>query len=232
MSVTIVTGEVRLSYTKLFTPETPQGGGDPVYSVTILIPKTDIATKQAIDNAIQQVANEALATTFKGNMPPNLNSAIHDGDGVRPTDGRPYGDECKGCWVVSAKSKTKPEVVDANVQPVLSPTAVYSGCYGRVSLNLYAYNNKRMGVGIGLGNVQKLRDGEPLGGGTTAKQDFGMPVPPTQQAQPQNYVQATYTQQTPQVQQVPYEQPVQQPAQAYPQPPINNANNGFGFLGM
>lgn len=208
MSRTIVTGEVRLSYAKLFTPETPQGGGDPVYSVTILIPKTDTATKQAIDNAIQEVANEALASTFGGYMPPNLNASVHDGDGVRPTDGRPYGDECKGCWIISAKSKTKPEVVDENVQPILSPTAVYSGCYGRASLNFYAYNNKRMGVGIGLGNVQKLRDGEPLGGGTTAKQDFGTPIQPQQ-----GYGQTQ----------------VMPPAQ-YPQP--TQQGGQYGFLGM
>lgn len=209
MSRTIVTGEVRLSYAKLFTPETPQGGGDPVYSVTILIPKTDTATKQAIDNAIQEVANEALASTFKGYMPPNLTAAVHDGDGVRPTDGKPYGDECKGCWVISAKSKTKPEVVDKNVQPILSPTAVYSGCYGRVSLNFYAYNNKRVGVGIGLGNVQKLREGEPLGGGTTAKQDFGTPVQPYGQNQS-----ASQTQYAPSV------------------PSAPQQNNQYGFLGM
>ena len=58
MSVTIVTGEARLSYVNVFTPKTPRGGGDPVYSVTVLIPKSDHATKQAIDDAVQQVLNE------------------------------------------------------------------------------------------------------------------------------------------------------------------------------
>lgn len=222
MSTTIVTGEVRLSYVNIFTPQTPQGGGDPVYSVTILIPKTDVATKQAIDNAIQQTANEALATTFGGYMPPNINQAVHDGDGTRPTDGRPYGDECKGCWVISAKSKTRPEVVDANVQPIISPTDVYSGCYGRVSLNFYAYNNKRMGVGIGLGNVQKLRDGDPLGGGTTAKQDFGTPVPQPVQT-PQVQPPAAYGQAPAQ-----YAAPTQQNPGYASQP---QQGGQFGFLG-
>lgn len=241
MGVTIVTGEVRLSYVKLFKPEVPKGGGDPVYSVTILIPKTDVATKQAIDNAIQQTANEALATTFGGYMPPTekLNSAVHDGDGVRPTDARPYGDECKGCWVISAKSKTKPEVVDANVQPIISQTAVYSGCYGRVSLNLYAYNNGSVGVGIGLGNVQKLRDGEPLGGGTTAKQDFGAPAPqPTQGAAQQQYMQQNIGQ-APSQYGAPMPQQYAQP-QSYAQPPQpipygaqpTPQSHQFGFLGM
>lgn len=223
MATTIVTGEVRLSYVNVFTPQTPQGGGDPVYSVTILIPKTDVATKQAIDSAIQQTANEALATTFGGYMPPNINSAVHDGDGARPTDGRPYGDECKGCWVISAKSRTRPEVVDANVQPIISPTDVYSGCYGRVSLNFYAYNNKRMGVGIGLGNVQKLRDGDPLGGGTTAKQDFGAPIPQPVSA-PQVQPPAAYGQAPAQ-----YTTPTQQ-ATGYASQPQQGGQ--FGFLGM
>ena len=119
----------------------------------------------------------------------------------------------QGSLVFTASSKNKPEVVDKNVQPILSPTAVYSGCYGRVSIRFYPYNSHgRKGIGCGLGNVQKLRDGEPLGGGTTAKQDFGAPVQSTtypQQAQPMTYPQQ-----------------MQQPM-AYPQ-----QGNGYGFLGM
>lgn len=212
MSDTIVTGEARLSYVNIFTPRTSQNGGDPKYSITVLIPKTDIATKQAIDNAIQQAMQEAINNGIQ--LPPSPAIPIHDGDGIRQ-NGEEYGTECKGHWVFTASSKNKPEVVDTNVQPILSPTAVYSGCYGRVSVRFYPYNsNGRKGIGCGLGNVQKLRDGEPLGGGTTAKQDFGTP------AQPMVYA--------PQAQTTVYPQQAQQ--QTYP--PQTQQGNGYGFLGM
>lgn len=221
MSDTIVTGEVRLSYVNIFTPKTPLNGGDPKYSVTLLIPKSDFATKQSIDNAINQAIQEAVAKGMK--LPPTPRVPIHDGDGVRAS-GEAYGDECKGHWVLTASSLNKPEVVDANVQPILSPTAVYSGCYGRVSLKFYGYDKAgSKGIACGLGNVQKLRDGESLSGGTTAKQDFGQPVQPTQQ--PQQPQQPQYTQP------ITYGQPVQ-PTQQPQQPQQPQGNGQFGFLGM
>jgi hypothetical protein len=213
MSDTIVTGEVRFSYVNVFTPKAPQNGGDPKYQITILLPKTDIATKQAIDAAIQQELIDAVTTKFGGQMPVAPATPIHDGDGVRPS-GEAFGEECRGHWVFTASSKNKPEVVDQNVQPVLSPTAVYSGCYGRASIRFFAYNQAgRKGIGCGLGNVQKLRDGEPLGGGTTAKQDFVAFAP----QQPQ------------------YNTPVQQYAPQQPQtqqPQSVQHNAQYGFLGM
>lgn len=221
MSDTIVTGEVRLSYVNIFTPKTPLNGGDPKYSVTLLIPKSDFATKQSIDNAINQAIQDAVANGMK--LPPTPRVPIHDGDGVRAS-GEAYGDECKGHWVLTASSLNKPEVVDTNVQPILSPTAVYSGCYGRVSLRFYGYDKAgSKGIACGLGNVQKLRDGEPLSGGTTAKQDFGQPVQPTQQ--PQQPQQPQYTQP------ITYGQPVQ-PTQQPQQPQQPQGNGQFGFLGM
>ncbi len=177
MSNTIVTGEVRLSYVNVFTPRPSQSGGDPKYSVTVLLPKADIVSKQAIDAEIQRTLAEGAAV-FGGQIPAAPAIPIYDGDGVRP-NGEPFGEECRGHWVFTASSLNKPEVVDANVQPILSQSQVYSGCYGRVSVRFFAYNKAgRKGVGCGLGNVQKLRDGEPLGGGTTAKQDFGAPAQP------------------------------------------------------
>ena len=228
MSDTIVTGEVRLSYVNIFNAIS-RDGNDPKYSVTILVPKTDVVTKQAIDNAIQQAMQEAINNGIQ--LPPNPATPVHDGDGIRQ-NGEEFGPECKGRWVFTASSKNKPEVVDKNVQPILSPTAVYSGCYGRVSIRFYPYNSHgRKGIGCGLGNVQKLRDGEPLGGGTTAKQDFGAPTQPatySQQAQqstayPQQAQPMAYPQQA---QPMAYPQQMQQPI-AYPQ-----QGNGYGFLGM
>lgn len=221
MSNTIVTGEVRFSFVNIFEPRAGQNGGDPKYSITILLPKSDIATKQMIDREIQNELQNGISTKFGGTMPAMPAIPIHDGDGARPS-GEPFGEECRGCWVFTASTKQKPEVVDENRQPILTQTQVYSGCYGRVSLRFFAYNQAgKKGIGCGLGNVQKLRDGEPLNGRTTAADDFGAAAPassvyPQQTAQPypqpsQNYPQPQY----------------QQPAQGYPQ-----QNGGYNFLGI
>jgi hypothetical protein len=88
-------------------------------------------------------------------------------------NGGEYGDECKGHYVLNASSKNKPGVVDAALQPIIEPTEFYSGCYGRASLNFFAYNQAgNRGIGCGLNNLQKLADGEPLGGKSRPEDDF------------------------------------------------------------
>lgn len=172
MGNNIVTGKVRWSYVNLFMPRAMEGQ-EPKYSVTLLIPKSDAATKAAIDKGIETAIQEGIASTFGGVRPPKIATPLYDGDGVRPS-GDDFGPECAGHWVMTASSKLKPEVVDSNVQPILDASEVYSGCYGRVSLRFFTYNkNGKKGIGCGLGNAQKLDDGEPLGGGTSASQDFG-----------------------------------------------------------
>lgn len=169
----VLTGEVRLSYAHLTTPRAAQQGGEPKYSVTLLIPKTDMATKADIDAAIQAAANEAMSTKWNGVRPPQLRVPIYDGDGLRPS-GVPFGDECKGCWVMTASTKNKPQVVGIdNVTCELSPADIYSGMYGRVTIRFFGYSNSgNKGVGCGLGNVLKTRDGEPLSGSASAATDF------------------------------------------------------------
>jgi hypothetical protein len=171
----IVTGKVRLSYVNVFKPK-QDGVGAGKFSITLLIPKSDMATKALIDNAIAE-CRAASAPTFGGKIPPQLQMPIHDGDGLRQS-GEPFGEECRGHWVMSASSLNQPGVVDAAVQPILNPSELYSGCYGRVSIRFYAYNkNGNRGIACGLGNVQKLADGEPLAAGmTTAESDFGAPA--------------------------------------------------------
>lgn len=178
----LVTGKVRLSYVNAFEPRvTPNG--DEKYSVTLLIPKTDNDTYKRISDEINKTLQENLGTTFKGVMPTNPKLPIHDGDGLRQS-GEPYGPECKGHWVITANSNNAPEVVDAACNPIISKNELYSGCYGRVSLRFYAYNqNGNKGIGCGLGNIQKLEDGQPLDGRTTAAEDFGTPVQPQPVAQ-------------------------------------------------
>lgn len=170
----VVTDKVRLSYVHLFQPYAHQQGQDPKYSCTVLVPKTDTATKARIDAAIEAAKQEGASSKWGGQIPPVVPVPVYDGDGVRPSDGQPFGDECKGHWVFTASSKQAPQVVDQAINPIIDQSEVYSGMYARVSVNFFAYNsNGRKGIGCGLNNVQKLADGEVLGGRTTAAEDFG-----------------------------------------------------------
>ena len=169
----VLTGECRLSYCNLTTPRAAQQGGEPKYSVTLLIPKTDVATKADIDAAIQAAANEALSKVWNGARPPQLRVPIYDGDGVRPS-GVPFGDECKGHWVMTASTKNKPQVVGMdNINCELAPSDIYSGMFARVTIRFFGYSNSgNKGIGCGLGNVMKTRDGEALAGSASASVDF------------------------------------------------------------
>jgi len=151
----LVTGKVRFSYATVFEARAINGGEEK-FSVTLLIPKSDTNTYQRIMAEINKTLQENVADTFKGVMPQNPSLPIYDGDGVRPS-GEPYGPECKGHWVISAKSNSAPEVVDANLNPIISKNEFYSGCYGRASIRFYAYNrNGNKGIGCGLGNNAKF----------------------------------------------------------------------------
>lgn len=187
----LVTGKVRFSYPHVFEPSA-LNGEDKKYSVTLLIPKTDNVTYQKIMNEINKVTQESVSSVFGGVMPANLALPIYDGDGPRP-NGEQYGAECKGHWVLPTKSNRAPEVVDVNCNPILSKNEFYAGCYGRASINFFAYNkNGNKGISCGLGNVQKLEEGQPLDGRTTAAEDFGTPL---QQSTPQMQYQAPQYQQ-------------------------------------
>ncbi len=167
----VVTGKVRLSYCNLFKPRAVEAGQEEKYSCTILVPKSDKATIQKIKAAVE-AAKQAGATTFGGKVPANVKTPIHDGDGEKPNGGE-YGDECKGHYVINASSKQKPGIVDVKCNEILDSTEVYSGCYGRVSINFYAFNRSgNKGIACGLNNVQKLADGDYLGGRSRAEDDF------------------------------------------------------------
>lgn len=226
----VTTGKVRLSYTHLFSPYAHQQNQEAKYSTTVLVPKTDIATKQRIDAAINAAIEAGIKDKWSGVRPPIIAIPVHDGDGARPSDGMPFGQECKGHWVFTASSKQPIAVVDLNLNPIINQSEVYSGIYARVNVTFFPYNsNGKKGIGIGLGPVQKLEDGEPLGGGVSVEQAFGgnnafPSTPATGFGQPYQAPQAPQTVQT--VQQPSYGQPqYQQPTPAqqpgYGQPAPN-----------
>jgi len=212
----VVTGTARLSYANLTTARAGLQGGEAKFSTTVLVPKSDIATKQRLDAAIQAAINAGVSDKWNGVRPPILSTPVHDGDGVRVSDGMPFGDECKGHWVFTASSKNKPEVVDANLNPIINPSEIYSGMYARVSVNFFPYAQAgKKGIGCGLGPVQKIADGEPLGGRVSATDAFGgdsdLPQAPQQYAQAYQQPAPQYQQPAPQQ----YAQPPYQGQQAY-----------------
>lgn len=176
ISTKVVTGKVRFSFVNLFEPRAFGENTDPKYSVMLLIPKTDIATIDRMKKAIDAAVTKSLATKFNGKRPAQVKNTLKDADVDTDMDGEVLSTkwpEAKGCYVISVSSRTAPQIVDANLNPIIDPTEVYSGCYGRASINFFAYNNNgNKGVSAGLNNVQKLEDGTPLGGVTTAEQDF------------------------------------------------------------
>ncbi len=166
MNLTKVIVPCRFSYLHCWEPNTVNDG-DPKYSVSAIIPKSDTETIEKIKRAIEQAKKDSVSK-WGGKVPANLKLPLRDGDIDRPED-EAYADS----YFFNANSKQAPQVVDKNVQPILDQSEVYSGCYGRISVNFYGFStNGNKGIAVGLGNIQKLRDGESLGGRTSAEEDF------------------------------------------------------------
>ena len=167
----VVTGVVRLSYANVWEPKSINGGA-PKYSVSLIIPKSDTKTITKIQAAIEAAYKEGEAK-LKGNgrsVPALsvLKTPLRDGDTERPDD-EAYAD----AYFINANSASAPGIVDADRQPIIDRSEVYSGVYGRASINFYAFNsNGNKGIACGLNNLQKIKDGEPLGGKSRAEDDF------------------------------------------------------------
>lgn len=166
----VITGKVRLSYVHLFEANASFEGGDPKFSCVILVPKSDTKTIRAI-RAAQKVALEnGKATKFNGSIPKNWKDTFRDGDEDSDLDKNP---EYAGHYFMSVSNKTRPGVVDQDVNQIMDSSEVYSGCYARVSINAFPFSVQgNKGVSFGLNHVQKLADGEPLGSVTKAEDDF------------------------------------------------------------
>jgi hypothetical protein len=168
----VITGvNTRWSYANVWEAKSINGGA-PKYSVSLIIPKSDTKTIEKIKAAIQ-AAYEEGESKLKGNgktVPALsiLKTPLRDGDLERPDD-----EAYANSYFVNANSGTAPGIVDADRQPIIDHSEVYSGVYGRASINFYAFNsNGNKGIACGLNNLQKMRDGEPLGGKSRAEDDF------------------------------------------------------------
>ena len=168
----VVTGvNTRWSYVNAWEPKSINGG-TPKFSVSLIIPKSDTKTVAKIKAAIEAAYKEGEAK-LKGNSRtvPALSAIktpLRDGDAERPDDPA-YANS----YFMNANSNTAPGIVDADCQPILDRSEVYSGVYGRASVNFYAFNsNGNRGIACSLNNLQKIRDGEHLGGKSSAEDDF------------------------------------------------------------
>ena len=167
----VITGEARLSYANLWEPKSINGGA-PKYSVSIIIPKSDTRTIGKVKAAIEAAYREG-ETKLKGNgktVPAlsALKTPLRDGDTERPDD-----EAYAGSYFINANSATAPGIVDSACETILERSQLYSGVYARASVNFFAFNsNGNKGIACGLNNIQKLRDGDPLGGKSRAEDDF------------------------------------------------------------
>lgn len=165
----VITEEVRLSYLHAFDKYAATPGQEEKYSACILIPKTAKKTLALIQEAISNATDAGQKTKWGGKVPKNLHTPLRDGDEEKDTDEQP---EYKGMWFLNASSKVQPGLVDKHLQPIIDREDLKSGDWAKVSINFFAYaasgNN---GIGVGLNNIMKTRDGVALGGTPARAED-------------------------------------------------------------
>lgn len=160
------TGKVRLTYAFLWTPRSAseEDGGQKgeKYSTCILIPKSDQQTIERFNIALQNaVALGQKKGLWGATLPSNFKFPLRDGDAECAEKGEEYA----GHWFLNASAIRRPQIVDINRNDIWEESDVYSGCYARVCINLFPFSQRgNRGIGCGLEAVQKICDGEALGG--------------------------------------------------------------------
>lgn len=164
----VITGKVRVNYPNLFIPVKLEEDQEAKYSVTILIPKTDITTLEALQSSIYKSKLQLFEKY--NNIPDNIKTPLRDGDIEKP-DNEAY----KGHYFINATNKFKPGIVDRALNNIKDHNEIYPGCYIRASLNFYPYfKNNSCGVGCGVNNVQKISDGELIITNPRPEDDFSI----------------------------------------------------------
>lgn len=172
-STKVVTGKVRFCFCHVFEPSAMEGQPEEMakYSVCVIISKSDTQTLEKIKKAIEnvKVVSKSRLADKSGKISSTIKLPLRDGDEERPDD-----EAFAGAYFLNAVSNRKPTIVDRNLDPIMDKNEFYSGVYGRISINFFAFNtNGNKGISAGLQNLQKLEDGEMLAGGSTAQDDFG-----------------------------------------------------------
>ena len=158
----VLTGMVRFSYVHAFEPYSNDAGQEAKYSVSLLIDKKDKDTLKAIQEAVAEATDQGQTNKWGGKVPKNLKLPLRDGDTEKDTDEHP---EYKGMYFINASSKRKPGIVDIHVNPIFDPEDLKSGDWGRADINFFPFSvSGNNGIACGLNNLQKIKDGESLGG--------------------------------------------------------------------
>lgn len=155
----------RLSYMYAWEPDEETGK----YSTQLLIDKSDKETLAKIKAAIKAAVEggKSRLANSKGKIPRDLKMPLHDGDTERD------GTEYEGMFYFNASTKNKPVICDRRRQAITDRSEVYSGCYANVAVNFYAFSKGgSAGIAAGLLGIQKVRDGEQLGGSSVSAGDF------------------------------------------------------------
>ncbi len=156
----------RLAYVNCWKPKSSYGGTEK-YSAALVIPKEDTETVKNVTEILAKVTSESLST-WGGKMPPNMKSPLHDGD-VDSPDNPIFNNS----YYINAKSTEAPQIVDNKCNSITNHTELYSGCFANVSVVFHPYNFSGLkGISAWLGNIQKIKDGEYVGGRITAQQEF------------------------------------------------------------
>ena len=170
----------RLCFPAIFQKEQQMEGATtpPKYAATIVFDKAylkankdEMARYQAIRDMAEKVCLEKFKKSLKdaGAKIPRFWNPFRDGAEKAHLDG--YGD---GTIFFKASSRNKPGAVGNDAKtPIDDEAALYAGCYVRLSVSPYAFDNKMKGIGIGLNNVMFVKDGPPLAGGVNPAEDFG-----------------------------------------------------------
>ena len=174
MSTKVNTPEFRVAFPQVFRPKKNDLNGKDEFSVVALF-------KKGISLVLLEKAAEAAMTKKWGEnrnkWPKGLRSPFRNqGDRAKTNDEgvetMPQGYE-KGAIYLNLRSAQRPGVVDQDVQDIIDESSFYGGCWARASINAYAYDVKgNKGVAFGLGNIQKLRDGDAFGNRTKPEEDF------------------------------------------------------------
>lgn len=164
---TVVFGPCRLSYTHLFNKYTPYGdSSNGKFMTSVIISKEEKETVKALQQAIETAKKAAITAKWGGKEPKKLDLPLRDGDDKE--------DEVyEGNYYVNAKSANRPGIVDKHRNPIVDEDEIYSGVWAIVSVTFFGYEvSGNRGVACGLNNVMKFKDGERLGGRSSADSDF------------------------------------------------------------
>jgi len=161
----INTSKFRVSFPYVFRPAKPmQAGAEPKYSIVMLFPKG--ADLSALRKAAVEAATEKWGAD-QNKWPKNMRNPFRN-QGEKQFEGYE-----EGAFFITATSKQRPGLVDQKLNDIIEDRDFYPGCYARASVKAFAYSQAgNHGVSFGLQNVQKLAEGDPLGGRTKPTDDF------------------------------------------------------------